>query len=240
MPDGGSCTAHQQPEPAAPGEFRGPGGVRQRAPGVCEQRRLGQLGQLLLRPERPGTPSMWLPMTPPSARGLVGPGPVWGALFVGRGYTSRRGVGAASPPITTRAQPQTPRPPSLRGDAASAVGRLSEYSHHFVSALRAVGPVPLPVPSADLQAQSGAAFRAHASRVPPGSALPPLRWEPPLACHGGRHGLIQAAVAASAEVAQGEVLFSAACPSAAPSNRGPPPSGSCRMTGVSALCAFPG
>lgn len=48
MPD--ECppgAAHQQPEPAAPGEPRGPGGVRRVHQGSCEQRRLGQLGQLL-------------------------------------------------------------------------------------------------------------------------------------------------------------------------------------------------
>lgn len=58
--------------------------------GVCEQRRLGQLGQLLLRPERPGDTQYVAANDPTvSTVGLVAQGPSGEPLlFVGRGYTS--------------------------------------------------------------------------------------------------------------------------------------------------------
>ncbi|MBW01468.1 Plexin-B1, partial [Eschrichtius robustus] len=130
--------------------------------GVCEQRRLGQLGQLLLRPERPGD-------THAFARGA---------------------------------------------------------SAYFLFLRR------------DLQAQSRA-FRAYVSRVCLRDQHYYSYVELPLACQGGRYGLIQAAaVAVSAEVARGEVLF-AAFSSAAPPTVGRPPSAAAGASGASALCAFP-
>ena len=209
--------------------------------GVCEQRRLGQLGQLLLRPERPGDTQYVAANDPTvSTVGLVAQGPSGEPLlFVGRGYTSR-GVGGGIPPITTRAlQPPDPQAAfSYEETAKLAVGRLSEYSHHFVSAFARGASAYFLFLRRDLQAQSRA-FRAYVSRVCLRDQHYYSYVELPLACHGGRYGLIQAAaVAASADVAQGEVLF-VAFSSAAPPSVGRPPSAAAGTTGASALCAFP-
>nr|XP_058932952.1 plexin-B1 isoform X1 [Kogia breviceps] len=209
--------------------------------GVCEQRRLGQLGQLLLRPERPGD-TQYVAANDPAvttvglvAQGLAGE-PL---LFVGRGYTSR-GVGGGIPPITTRAlRPLDPQAAfSYEETAKLAVGRLSEYSHHFVSAFARGASAYFLFLRRDLQAQSRA-FRAYVSRVCLRDQHYYSYVELPLACHGGRYGLIQAAaVAMSAEVARGEVLF-AAFSSAAPPTVGRPPLAAAGASGASALCAFP-
>ena len=209
--------------------------------GVCEQRRLGQLGQLLLRPERPGDTQYVAANDPTvSTVGLVAQGPSGEPLlFVGRGYTSR-GVGGGIPPITTRAlQPPDPQAAfSYEETAKLAVGRLSEYSHHFVSAFARGASAYFLFLRRDLQAQSRA-FRAYVSRVCLRDQHYYSYVELPLACQGGRYGLIQAAaVAASADVAQGEVLF-VAFSSAAPPSVGRPPSAAAGTTGASALCAFP-
>nr|CAI9700090.1 unnamed protein product [Rangifer tarandus platyrhynchus] len=209
--------------------------------GVCEQRRLGHLGQLLLRPERPGDTQYVAANDPTvSTVGLVAQGPSGEPLlFVGRGYTSR-GVGGGIPPITTRAlQPPDPQAAfSYEETAKLAVGRLSEYSHHFVSAFARGASAYFLFLRRDLQAQSRA-FRAYVSRVCLRDQHYYSYVELPLACQGGRYGLIQAAaVAASAEVAQGEVLF-VAFSSAAPPTVGRPPSAAAGTTGASALCAFP-
>uniref|UniRef100_A0A8C9B0E7 Plexin-B1 n=1 Tax=Prolemur simus TaxID=1328070 RepID=A0A8C9B0E7_PROSS len=209
--------------------------------GVCEQRRLGQLGQLLLRPERPGDTQYVAANDPAvSTVGLVAQGLAGEPLlFVGRGYTSR-GVGGGIPPITTR----TLRPPdpqaafSYEETAKLAVGRLSEYSHHFVSAFARGASAYFLFMRRDLQAQSRA-FRAYVSRVCLRDQHYYSYVELPLACQGGRYGLIQAAaVATSGEVAHGEVLF-AAFSSAAPPTVGRPPSAAAGASGASALCAFP-
>nr|XP_030722827.1 plexin-B1 isoform X7 [Globicephala melas] len=209
--------------------------------GVCEQRRLGQLGQLLLRPERPGD-TQYVAANDPAvttvglvAQGLAGE-PL---LFVGRGYTSR-GVGGGIPPITTRAlRPLDPQAAfSYEETAKLAVGRLSEYSHHFVSAFARGASAYFLFLRRDLQAQSRA-FRAYVSRVCLRDQHYYSYVELPLACQGSRYGLIQAAaVAMSAEVAQGEVLF-AAFSSAAPPTVGRPPLAAAGASGASALCAFP-
>ncbi|XP_054406805.2 plexin-B1 isoform X2 [Pongo abelii] len=209
--------------------------------GVCEQRRLGQLEQLLLRPERPGDTQYVAANDPAvSTVGLVAQGLAGEPLlFVGRGYTSR-GVGGGIPPITTRALwPPDPQAAfSYEETAKLAVGRLSEYSHHFVSAFARGASAYFLFLRRDLQAQSRA-FRAYVSRV----CLQDQHYysyvELPLACEGGRYGLIQAAaVATSREVAHGEVLF-AAFSSAAPPTVGRPPSAAAGASGASALCAFP-
>ncbi|XP_006909115.1 plexin-B1 isoform X2 [Pteropus alecto] len=209
--------------------------------GVCEQRRLGQLEQLLLRPERPGD-TQYVAANDPSvstvglvAQGLAGE-PL---LFVGRGYTSR-GVGGGIPPITTRAlRPPDPQAAfSYEETAKLAVGRLSEYSHHFVSAFARGDSAYFLFLRRDLQAQSRA-FRAYVSRVCLRDQHYYSYVELPLACQGGRYGLIQAAaVATSKEVARGEVLY-AAFSSAAPPTVGRPPSAAAGASGASALCAFP-
>ncbi|XP_061052682.1 plexin-B1 isoform X6 [Eubalaena glacialis] len=93
-------------------------------------------------------------------------------------------------------------------------------------------------PNQLLLAQSRA-FRAYVSRVCLRDQHYYSYVELPLACQGGRYGLIQAAaVAMSAEVARGEVLF-AAFSSAAPPTVGRPPSAAAGASGASALCAFP-
>uniref|UniRef100_U3F4G2 Plexin-B1 n=1 Tax=Callithrix jacchus TaxID=9483 RepID=U3F4G2_CALJA len=209
--------------------------------GVCEQRRLGQLGQLLLRPERPGDTQYVAANDPAvSTVGLVAQGLTGEPLlFVGRGYTSR-GVGGGIPPITTRAlSPPDPQAAfSYEETAKLAVGRLSEYSHHFVSAFARGASAYFLFLRRDLQAQSRA-FRAYVSRVCLRDQHYYSYVELPLACQGGRYALIQAAaVATSKEVAHGEVLF-AAFSSAAPPTVGRPPSAAAGASGASALCAFP-
>lgn len=208
--------------------------------GVCEQRHLGQLGQVLLRPDRPGDTQYVAANDPAvSTVGLVAQGPAGEPLlFVGRGYTSR-GVGGGIPPITTRAlRPLDPQAVfSYEETAKLAVGRLSEYSHHFVSAFARGANAYFLFLRRDLQAQSRA-FRAYVSRVCLRDQHYYSYVELPLACQGG-YGLIQAAaVARSAEDAHGEVLF-AAFSSAAPSTVGRPPSAVSGASGASALCAFP-
>ncbi|XP_027625116.1 plexin-B1 [Tupaia chinensis] len=209
--------------------------------GVCEQRRLGQLGQLLLRPERPGDTQYVAANDPAvSTVGLVAEGLAGEPLlFVGRGYTSR-GVGGGIPPITTRAlRPPDPQAAfSYEETAKLAVGRLSEYSHHFVAAFSHGASAYFLFLRRDLQAPSRA-FRAYVSRVCLRDQHYYSYVELPLACQGGHYGLIQAAaVATSQEVARGVVLF-AAFSSAAPPATGRPPSAAAGASGASALCAFP-
>ncbi|XP_058144446.1 plexin-B1 isoform X2 [Dasypus novemcinctus] len=209
--------------------------------GVCEQRRLGQLGQLLLRSERPGDTQYVAANDPAvSTVGLVAHSPAGEPLlFVGRGYTSR-GVGGGIPPITTRAlQPPDPQAAfSYEETAKLAVGRLSEYSHHFVSAFAHGASAYFLFLRRDLQAQSRA-FRAYVSRVCLRDQHYYSYVELPLACQGGRYGLVQAAaVAVTGEAGSGEVLF-AAFSSAAPPAAGRPPAAAAGASGASALCAFP-
>uniref|UniRef100_A0A5F9CKA1 Plexin-B1 n=1 Tax=Oryctolagus cuniculus TaxID=9986 RepID=A0A5F9CKA1_RABIT len=222
----------------SPGALVACGSVHQ---GVCEQRRLGQLQQLLLRPERPGDTQYVAANDPAvSTVGLVAQGLAGEPLlFVGRGYTSK-GVGGGIPPITTRAlQPPDPQVAfSYEETAKLAVGRLSEYSHHFVSAFARGDSAYFLFLRRDLQAQSRA-FRAYVSRVCLRDQHYYSYVELPLACQGGRYGLIQAAaVAASGAESGGEVLF-AAFSSAAPPAVGRPPSAAAGAAGASALCAFP-
>ncbi|XP_036189564.1 plexin-B1 isoform X2 [Myotis myotis] len=208
--------------------------------GVCEQRGLGQLARLLLRPERPGDTQYVAANDPEvSTVGLVARGSAGEPLlFVGRGYTSR-GVGGGIPPITTRAlRPPDPQAAfSYEETAKLAVGRLSEYSHHFVSAFQRGASAYFLFLRRDLQAQSRA-FRAYVSRVCLRDQHYYSYVELPLACGAGRYGLVQAAaVAASREEARGPVLF-VAFSSAAPPAVGRPPVAAAGAAGGSALCAF--
>ncbi|XP_075403398.1 plexin-B1 [Tenrec ecaudatus] len=204
--------------------------------GVCEQRRLGQLGQLLLRLERPGDTQYVAANDPAvSTVGLVAQGLAGDPLlFVGRGYTSR-GVGGGIPPITTRALwPLDPQAAfSYEETAKLSVGRLSEYSHHFVSAFVRGTSAYFLFLRRDLQAQSRA-FRAYVSRMCLRDQHYYSYVELPLACQGDRYGLLQAAAVAMS----GKVLF-AAFASAAPPAAGRPPSAAPGPSGASALCAFP-
>uniref|UniRef100_G3TMS5 Plexin-B1 n=1 Tax=Loxodonta africana TaxID=9785 RepID=G3TMS5_LOXAF len=183
--------------------------------GVCEQRRLGQLGQLLLRPERPGD-TQYVAANDPvvSTVGLVAQDLAGDPLlFVGRGYTSR-GVGGGIPPHHNAG----PAAFSYEETAKLAVGRLSEYSHHFVSAFARGASAYFLFLRRDLQAQSRA-FRPYVSRVCLRDQHYYSYVELPLACQGGRYGLVQAA--------------------AAPPAVGRPPSAAAGASGASALCAFP-
>ncbi|MEJ1285834.1 hypothetical protein NN561_016831 [Cricetulus griseus] len=211
--------------------------------GICELRSLGQIGQLLLRPERPGDTQYVAANDPAvSTVGLVAQGLLGEPLlFVGRGYTSK-GVSGGIPPITTRAlRPPDPQAAfSYEETAKLAVGRLSEYSHHFVSAFVRGASAYFLFLRRDLKAPSRA-FRAYVSRV----CLQDQHYysyvELPLACQGGRYGWIHAAaVTTSKEVARGEVLF-AAFSSVAPPTVDWPLSASTGASayGTSVLCAFP-
>jgi plexin B len=208
--------------------------------GVCELRSLEQLEQLLLRPERPGDTQYVAANDPAvSTVGLVAQDSTGDPLlFVGRGYTSR-GVGGGIPPITTRAlRPLDPQAAfSYEETAKLAVGRLSEYSHHFVSAFTRGANVYFLFLRRDLA--SSRAFHAYVSRVCLRDQHYYSYVELPLDCQGGRYGLIQAtAVAMSREVAQGEVLF-AAFSTVAPPTVDWPLSVASRASGTSVLCAFP-
>ncbi|XP_073086650.1 plexin-B1 isoform X2 [Manis javanica] len=209
--------------------------------GVCEQRRLGRLEQLLLRPERPGDTQYVAANDPAvSTVGLVAQGPAGGPLlFVGRGYTSR-GLGGGIPPITTRTlwppDPQTAF--SYEETAKLAVGRLSEYSHHFVSAFRHSASAYFLFLRRDLRAPSRA-FRAYVSRVCLRDQHYYSYVEVPLACQEARYRLVQAAaVAPPREGTQGQALF-VAFSVAAPPVVGRPPVAAAGPSGASALCAFP-
>nr|XP_006978346.2 plexin-B1 [Peromyscus maniculatus bairdii]XP_015852465.2 plexin-B1 [Peromyscus maniculatus bairdii]XP_042137639.1 plexin-B1 [Peromyscus maniculatus bairdii] len=209
--------------------------------GICELRSLGQIGQLLLRPERPGDTQYVAANDPAvSTVGLVAQGSAGEPLlFVGRGYTSK-GVSGGIPPITTRAlRPPDPQAAfSYEETAKLAVGHLSEYSHHFVSAFVRGASAYFLFLRRDLKAASRA-FRAYVSRV----CLQDQHYysyvELPLACQGGRYGWIHAAaVATSKEVAGRDVLF-AAFSSVAPPTVDWPLSASSGASGTSVLCAFP-
>ncbi|XP_008056443.1 plexin-B1 [Carlito syrichta] len=209
--------------------------------GICEQRRLGQIGELLLRPEQPGD-SQYVAANDPAVRtvGLVTQGLAGEPLLlVGRGDTTK-GAGGGIPPITTRAlQPLDPQAVfSYEETAKLAVGHPSEYNHHFVSAFAHRASAYFLFMRRDLQAQSRA-FRTYLSRMCLRDQHYYSYVELPLTCLGGRYGLVQAtAVATSREVARGEVLF-AIFSLAVPSTMGRPPLVVSGASGASALCAFP-
>ncbi|XP_038596331.1 plexin-B1 isoform X2 [Tachyglossus aculeatus] len=204
--------------------------------GVCEQRRLGELTHLLLRPERPGDTQYVAANDPTvSTVGLVGCGPAGEPLlFVGRGYTSK-GVGGGIPPITTRVLlPPDPQSAfSYEETAKLAVGRLSEYSHHFVTSFARQASVYFLFYRRDLRAQSRE-FRPYISRVCLGDQHYYSYVELPLSCQGASrpYGLVRAAavvVPGAWGGAQGEVLFAAFSVWPAPTGQ---------QSEASALCAF--
>ncbi|KAM4821370.1 plexin-B1 [Thomomys bottae] len=203
--------------------------------GVCELRTLEKLQQLL-RLDRPGDTQYVAANDPDvSTVGLVAPNSAGDPLlFVGRGYTSR-GVGGGIPPITTRAlRPPDPQSAfSYEETAKLAVGRLSEYSHHFVSAFSRGANAYFLFLRRDLKIPSRA-FRAYVSRVCLRDQHYYSYVELPLDCQGGRYGLIQAAAVATT----GDVLF-AAFSSVAPPTVDWPQSAAPRASHTSVLCAFP-
>ncbi|EMP30067.1 Plexin-B1 [Chelonia mydas] len=142
--------------------------------GICEKRSLTSIDHVLFRPESPGD-TQYVAANDPNITtvGLVGHSkddmPL---LFVGRGYTSR-GVGGGIPPITTR---------NLRAHAGDmqgadshsifsyeetaklAVGRLSEYNHHFIKSFIHRSSVYFLFYRRDLKSQSRE-YKTYISRI---------------------------------------------------------------------------
>ncbi|XP_053147883.1 plexin-B1 isoform X2 [Hemicordylus capensis] len=197
--------------------------------GICEKRRLGFISKVLFQPLTPGD-TQYVAANDPniSTVGLVGYSkdnvPL---LFVGRGYT-RVGVGGSIPPITTRnlrAHPGEPPGPdshsifSYEETAKLAVGRLSEYNHHFIKSFIHGSSVYFLFYRRDLKSQSRE-FRTYISRICLDDSHYYSYVELPLVCRTKEktYNLLQAAYVAQpggergAGGAQGEVLFAAFSP----------------------------
>uniref|UniRef100_A0A8C6J3P2 Plexin-B1 n=1 Tax=Melopsittacus undulatus TaxID=13146 RepID=A0A8C6J3P2_MELUD len=179
--------------------------------GICEKRSLTSIDHVLFRPESPGD-TQYVAANDPNITtvGLIAYSkdevPL---LFVGRGYTSR-GVGGGIPPITTR---------NLRahgGDvqaidshsifsyeetAKLAVGRLSEYNHHFIKSFTYRSSVYFLFYRRDLKSQSRE-YKTYISRICLDDSHYYSYVELPLLCQrkGLAHGQLDT---------EGEVLFAA-------------------------------
>uniref|UniRef100_A0A7M4FHN9 Plexin-B1 n=1 Tax=Crocodylus porosus TaxID=8502 RepID=A0A7M4FHN9_CROPO len=192
---------------AAQGELIVCGSVHQ---GICEKRSLASINHVLFRPESPGD-TQYVAANDPNITtvGLVGYSkdnvPL---LFVGRGYTSR-GVGGGIPPITTRNlwAPGGDVPGadshsifSYEETAKLAVGRLSEYNHHFIKAFAYRTSVYFLFYRRDLKSQSRE-YKTYISRICLDDSHYYSYVELPLLCRGAEntYSLLQAAY--------GEVLF---------------------------------
>uniref|UniRef100_A0A8C3XRP4 Plexin-B1 n=1 Tax=Chelydra serpentina TaxID=8475 RepID=A0A8C3XRP4_CHESE len=196
--------------------------------GICEKRSLTSIDHVLFRPESPGD-TQYVAANDPNITtvGLVGHSkddvPL---LFVGRGYTSR-GVGGGIPPITTR---------NLRahgGDmqgadshsifsyeetAKLAVGRLSEYNHHFIKSFTHRSSVYFLFYRRDLKSQSRE-YKTYISRICLDDSHYYSYVELPLLCRSKEktYSLLQAAYVTQPGSdlrrgrfsTQGEVLFAA-------------------------------
>uniref|UniRef100_A0A8C3FQ00 Plexin-B1 n=1 Tax=Chrysemys picta bellii TaxID=8478 RepID=A0A8C3FQ00_CHRPI len=196
--------------------------------GICEKRSLRSIDHVLFRPESPGD-TQYVAANDPNITtvGLVGHSkddvPL---LFVGRGYTSR-GVGGGIPPITTR---------NLRahgGDmqgadshsifsyeetAKLAVGRLSEYNHHFIKSFTHRSSVYFLFYRRDLKSQSRE-YKTYISRICLDDSHYYSYVELPLLCRSKEktYSLLQAAYVTQPGSdlrrgrfsTQGEVLFTA-------------------------------
>ncbi|XP_028575563.2 plexin-B1 [Podarcis muralis] len=138
--------------------------------GICEKRRLGFIDRVLFQPQTPGD-TQYVAANDPniSTVGLIGYAkdnmPL---LFVGRGYTSR-GVGGSIPPITTRNLGTHPEQDphsifSYEETAKLAVGRLSEYNHHFVKSFTHGSSVYFLFYRRDLKSHSRE-YRTYISRI---------------------------------------------------------------------------
>nr|XP_006117877.1 plexin-B1-like isoform X2 [Pelodiscus sinensis] len=196
--------------------------------GICEKRSLTSIDHVLFRPESPGD-TQYVAANDPDITtvGLVSHSkddvPL---LFVGRGYTSR-GVGGGIPPITTR---------NLRaygGDvqgtdshsifsyeetAKLAVGRLSEYNHHFIKSFTHRSSVYFLFYRRDLKSQSRE-YKTYISRICLDDSHYYSYVELPLLCRSKEktYSLLQAAyvtqpgsdLGRGRSSTQGEVLFTA-------------------------------
>ncbi|XP_019360442.1 PREDICTED: plexin-B1 isoform X1 [Gavialis gangeticus] len=207
----------------AQGELIVCGSVHQ---GICEKRSLTSIDQVLFRPESPGD-TQYVAANDPNITtvGLVGYSkdnvPL---LFVGRGYTSR-GVGGGIPPITTRnlRAPGGDAPGadshsifSYEETAKLAVGRLSEYNHHFIKAFAYRTSVYFLFYRRDLKSQSRE-YKTYISRICLDDSHYYSYVELPLLCRGAEntYSLLQAAYVAQPGSSlakgrlgtQGDVLF---------------------------------
>ncbi|XP_065263201.1 plexin-B1 isoform X2 [Emys orbicularis] len=216
--------------------------------GICEKRSLRSIDHVLFRPESPGD-TQYVAANDPNITtvGLVGHSkddvPL---LFVGRGYTSR-GVGGGIPPITTR---------NLRahvGDmqgadshsifsyeetAKLAVGRLSEYNHHFIKSFTHRSSVYFLFYRRDLKSQSRE-YKTYISRICLDDSHYYSYVELPLLCRSKEktYSLLQAAYVTQPGSdlrrgrfsTQGEVLFTAFSAWQASSGR---------LSEESALCVY--
>uniref|UniRef100_A0A8C3GRE7 Plexin-B1 n=1 Tax=Cairina moschata TaxID=8855 RepID=A0A8C3GRE7_CAIMO len=142
--------------------------------GICEKRSLASIDHVLFRPESPGD-TQYVAANDPNITtvGLVAYSkdevPL---LFVGRGYTSR-GVGGGIPPITTRnlrahgGDVQATDSHSIfsyEETAKLAVGRLSEYNHHFIKSFTYRSSVYFLFYRRDLKSQSRE-YKTYISRI---------------------------------------------------------------------------
>uniref|UniRef100_A0A8C3V3A6 Plexin-B1 n=1 Tax=Catharus ustulatus TaxID=91951 RepID=A0A8C3V3A6_CATUS len=142
--------------------------------GICEKRSLASIDHVLFRPESPGD-TQYVAANDPNITtvGLIAYSkdevPL---LFVGRGYTSR-GVGGGIPPITTRnlrahgGDIQATDSHSIfsyEETAKLAVGRLSEYNHHFIKSFTYRSSVYFLFYRRDLKSQSRE-YKTYISRI---------------------------------------------------------------------------
>uniref|UniRef100_A0A8C8RVT2 Plexin-B1 n=1 Tax=Pelusios castaneus TaxID=367368 RepID=A0A8C8RVT2_9SAUR len=196
--------------------------------GICEKRSLASIDHILFRPESPGD-TQYVAANDPNITtvGLVGHSrddvPL---LFVGRGYTSR-GVGGGIPPITTRNL--RPHGGNVQGadshsifsyeeTAKLAVGRLSEYNHHFIKSFTHRSSVYFLFYRRDLKSQSRE-YKTYISRICLDDSHYYSYVELPLLCRSKEktYSILQAAyvtqpgsdLARGRLSTQGEVLFTA-------------------------------
>ncbi|OXB78664.1 UNVERIFIED_CONTAM: hypothetical protein H355_002629, partial [Colinus virginianus] len=196
--------------------------------GICEKRSLTSIDHVLFRPESPGD-TQYVAANDPNITtvGLVAYSkdevPL---LFVGRGYTSR-GVGGGIPPITTRnlrahsSDVQVTDSHSIfsyEETAKLAVGRLSEYNHHFIKSFTYRSSVYFLFYRRDLKSQSRE-YKTYISRICLDDSHYYSYVELPLLCQSksNTYSLLQAAYVTQPgkDLAQGqldtdgEVLFAA-------------------------------
>uniref|UniRef100_A0A8B9C721 Plexin-B1 n=1 Tax=Anser brachyrhynchus TaxID=132585 RepID=A0A8B9C721_9AVES len=196
--------------------------------GICEKRSLASIDHVLFRPESPGD-TQYVAANDPNITtvGLVAYSkdevPL---LFVGRGYTSR-GVGGGIPPITTRnlrahgGDIQATDSHSIfsyEETAKLAVGRLSEYNHHFIKSFTYRSSVYFLFYRRDLKSQSRE-YKTYISRICLDDSHYYSYVELPLLCQSqaNTYSLLQAAYITrpGKDLAQGqldtdgEVLFAA-------------------------------
>ncbi|XP_036246767.1 plexin-B1 [Molothrus ater] len=196
--------------------------------GICEKRSLESIDHVLFRPESPGD-TQYVAANDPNITtvGLIAYSkdevPL---LFVGRGYTSR-GVGGGIPPITTRnlrahgGDVQATDSHSIfsyEETAKLAVGRLSEYNHHFIKSFTYHSSVYFLFYRRDLKSQSRE-YKTYISRICLDDSHYYSYVELPLLCQSkaNTYSLLQAAYVTrpGKELAQGqldtegEVLFAA-------------------------------